>query len=198
MTRDERTPSGTTSFPACSSGGAPRWCRTAWTSACSPRTAARREAREPWWSRLFTASVRVPLPVAVGVLMLLIVTAALALRPVAAAAHRGDDRAVGAGAGGPPRGRAGGVPDEPRRLPAGDRGDGHGGHRPGGDAAMKTTGGGAAGWRRSSPRPPRRGRALRLRDARERDVDRLRPRAHRGARGPRRRWARRRCRARTR
>jgi len=38
-------------------------------------------AREPWWSRLFTASVRVPLPVAVGVLMLLIVTAALALRP---------------------------------------------------------------------------------------------------------------------
>ena len=37
---------------------------------------------EPWWSRLFTASVRVPLPVAVGVLMLLIVTAALALRPV--------------------------------------------------------------------------------------------------------------------
>jgi uncharacterized membrane protein YdfJ with MMPL/SSD domain len=38
-------------------------------------------AREAWWSRLFTASVRVPLPVAVGVLMLLIVTAALALRP---------------------------------------------------------------------------------------------------------------------
>jgi hypothetical protein len=44
--------------------------------------AYRRQAgrREPWWSRLFTASVRVPLPVAVGVLMLLIVTAALALR----------------------------------------------------------------------------------------------------------------------
>jgi hypothetical protein len=40
-------------------------------------------AGEPWWKRLFTASVRVPLPVAVGVLMLLIVTAALALRPVA-------------------------------------------------------------------------------------------------------------------
>ena len=37
---------------------------------------------EPWWSRLFTANVRVPLPVAVGVLMLLLVTAALALRPV--------------------------------------------------------------------------------------------------------------------
>ena len=46
--------------------------------------AYRRQAgvREPWWSRLFTASVRVPMPVAVGVLMLLIVTAALALRPV--------------------------------------------------------------------------------------------------------------------
>ena len=40
-------------------------------------------AGEPGWSRLFTTSVRVPLPVAVGVLMLLIVTAALALRPVA-------------------------------------------------------------------------------------------------------------------
>jgi hypothetical protein len=37
---------------------------------------------EPWWSRLFTATVRVPLPVAVGLLMLLAVTAALALRPV--------------------------------------------------------------------------------------------------------------------
>jgi len=47
--------------------------------------AYRRQAgREPWWSRLFTASVRVPVPVAVGVLMLLIVTAALALRPVGA------------------------------------------------------------------------------------------------------------------
>jgi hypothetical protein len=41
----------------------------------------RQTGREPWWSRLFTSSVRVPLPVAVGVLMLLIVTAALALRP---------------------------------------------------------------------------------------------------------------------
>ncbi len=36
---------------------------------------------EPWWARLFTASVRVPMPVAVGLLMLFIVTAALALRP---------------------------------------------------------------------------------------------------------------------
>ena len=34
-----------------------------------------------WWERLFTASVRLPLPVAVGLLMLLIVTTALALRP---------------------------------------------------------------------------------------------------------------------
>ena len=47
--------------------------------------AYRREAgHEPWWSRLFTASIRVPVPVAVGVLMLLIVAAALALRPVGA------------------------------------------------------------------------------------------------------------------
>jgi hypothetical protein len=47
--------------------------------------AYRRQVRtvEPWWSRLFTASVRVPLPVAVGLLMLLLLTAALALRPVA-------------------------------------------------------------------------------------------------------------------
>ena len=36
---------------------------------------------QPWWQRLLTASVRVPLPVAVGVLLLLIVTAALARRP---------------------------------------------------------------------------------------------------------------------
>jgi len=47
--------------------------------------AYRRQVRaaEPWWIRLFTAQVRVPLPVAVGLLMLLVVTAALALRPVA-------------------------------------------------------------------------------------------------------------------
>jgi hypothetical protein len=46
--------------------------------------AYRRQVRagEPWWSRLFTASVRVPLPVAIGLLMLLAVTAALALRPL--------------------------------------------------------------------------------------------------------------------
>jgi hypothetical protein len=46
-------------------------------------------AAEPWWSRLFTASVRVPLPVAVGLLMLLLVTAALALRPVASSPTAG-------------------------------------------------------------------------------------------------------------
>jgi hypothetical protein len=48
-------------------------------------SAYRREVRtaEPWWSRLFTASVHVPLPVAIGLLMLFIVTAALALRPAA-------------------------------------------------------------------------------------------------------------------
>ncbi len=47
--------------------------------------AYRRQAgtAEPWWARLFTVSVRVPLPVAVGLLMLLVVTAVLALRPVA-------------------------------------------------------------------------------------------------------------------
>src|SRR5512134_1903936 len=46
--------------------------------------AYRRQVRaaEPWWFRLFTATVRVPLPVAVGLLMLFVVTAALALRPV--------------------------------------------------------------------------------------------------------------------
>jgi len=36
---------------------------------------------QPWWKRFLTASVRVPLPVAVGLLVLLIVTAALARRP---------------------------------------------------------------------------------------------------------------------
>jgi hypothetical protein len=47
--------------------------------------AYRRQVRaaEPWWSRLFTASVRVPMPVAVGLLMLLVITATLALRPAA-------------------------------------------------------------------------------------------------------------------
>jgi hypothetical protein len=45
--------------------------------------AYRRQAgtAEPWWARLFTASVRVPLPVAVGLVMLFLVTAVLALRP---------------------------------------------------------------------------------------------------------------------
>jgi hypothetical protein len=45
--------------------------------------AYRRELRrgEPWWARLFTGSIRVPMPVAVGLLMLFVVTAVLALRP---------------------------------------------------------------------------------------------------------------------
>jgi hypothetical protein len=37
--------------------------------------------RQAWWRRFLTASVRVPLPVAVGLVLLLIVTAALARRP---------------------------------------------------------------------------------------------------------------------
>ena len=104
MTRDERDPERDEELaPPARAVERPRGAGRAWTSACSPPIAARREAAEPWWSRLFTASVRVPLPVAVGVLMLLIVTAALALRPDAGAAHRGDDRAVGARPGGAPR-----------------------------------------------------------------------------------------------
>jgi hypothetical protein len=53
--------------------------------------AYRRQAgtAEPWWARLFTASVRLPLPVAVGLLMLFIVTAALALRPATPASQAG-------------------------------------------------------------------------------------------------------------
>ncbi len=49
-------------------------------------------AGEPWWARLFTASVRVPLPVAVGLLMLFVVTAALALRPAAPQPTAGTSR----------------------------------------------------------------------------------------------------------
>ena len=64
----------------------------------------------------------------VGVLMLLIVTAALALRPVAPPpTAAGPSEPVQAARRG---GRAGGVADEPRRVPAGDRGDGHRGDRP--------------------------------------------------------------------
>jgi hypothetical protein len=53
--------------------------------------AYRRQAgtAEPWWARLFTASVRVPLPVVVGLLMLFVVTAALALRPASPASQAG-------------------------------------------------------------------------------------------------------------
>jgi hypothetical protein len=62
-----------------------RWSASALPDGMDDRVLAayRRQAGggQPWWKRLVTASVRVPLPVAVGVLLLLIVTAALARRP---------------------------------------------------------------------------------------------------------------------
>jgi hypothetical protein len=65
-----------------------RWSAPAVPEGLDERVLAayRREVRtaEPWWSRLFTATVRIPLPVAVGLLMLFVVTAALALRPATA------------------------------------------------------------------------------------------------------------------
>ena len=76
-------------------------------------------AGEPWWSRLFTATVRVPLPVAVGVLMLLIVTAALALRPAAPPPTAGTSGPSGARPGGAPGRRAGRV--RGRAWPASSR-----------------------------------------------------------------------------
>lgn len=80
MTRDERDPGQDEELSRLLE----RWSAPAVPDGLDERvlTAYRRQSggREPWWSRLFTASVRVPLPVAVGVLMLLIVTAALALR----------------------------------------------------------------------------------------------------------------------
>ena len=83
MTRDEREPERDEELHRVLE----RWSAPAAPDGMDERVlqAFRRQAgagREPWWSRLFTASVRVPLPVAVGVLMLLLVTAALALRPV--------------------------------------------------------------------------------------------------------------------
>lgn len=81
MTRDERDPERDEELSRLLE----RWSAPVVPEGMDERvlTAYRRQTggREPWWSRLFTASVRVPLPVAVGVLMLLIVTAALALRP---------------------------------------------------------------------------------------------------------------------
>jgi hypothetical protein len=82
MTRDEREPEWDERLHRLLQ----RWSAPVVPDGMDQRVleAFRRQAgaiREPWWSRLFTASVRVPLPVAVGVLMLLIVTAALALRP---------------------------------------------------------------------------------------------------------------------
>jgi hypothetical protein len=62
-----------------------RWSAPAVPDGMDERMLAayRRQVRtaEPWWSRLFTASIRVPVPLAVGLMMLLLVTAALALRP---------------------------------------------------------------------------------------------------------------------
>ena len=81
MTRDERDPERDEELSRLLE----RWSAPVVPEGMDERVLAayRRQTggREPWWSRLFTASVRVPLPVAVGVLMLLIVTAALALRP---------------------------------------------------------------------------------------------------------------------
>ena len=89
MTRDERDPERDDELSRLLE----RWSAPVVPDGMDERvlTAYRRQtgSREPWWSRLFTASVRVPLPVAVGVLMLLIVTAALALRPDAAAPTAG-------------------------------------------------------------------------------------------------------------
>jgi hypothetical protein len=82
MTRDERDPERDDELHRLLE----RWSAPVVPDGMDERVlqAVRRQAgagREPWWSRLFTASVRVPVPVALGVLMLLIVTAALALRP---------------------------------------------------------------------------------------------------------------------
>ena len=101
--------------------------------------AYRRQAgtAEPWWARLFTASVRVPLPVAVGLLMLFIVTAALALRPGTAPSTAGtagpSEPVQAAQQRGPARGHA----DEPGGIRARPRGHGHGAGRAEGDAAMR-------------------------------------------------------------
>lgn len=88
MTRDERDPERDDELHRLLQ----RWSAPVAPEGMDERVLAayRRQAgREPWWSRLFTASVRVPVPVAVGILMLLIVTAALALRPVAAPSSAG-------------------------------------------------------------------------------------------------------------
>lgn len=62
-----------------------RWSAPAVPEGMDERVLAayRRQVRtaEPWWLRLFTTSIRVPVPLAVGLMMLLLVTAALALRP---------------------------------------------------------------------------------------------------------------------
>ena len=89
MTRDERDPERGDEL----SRVLRKWSAPAVPDGIDERMLAayRRQTRtgESWWSRLFSSSVRVPLPVAVGVLMLLVITAALALRPVASAPTAG-------------------------------------------------------------------------------------------------------------
>lgn len=80
MTRDERDPGRDDQLHRLLE----RWSAPVVPEGMDERVlAAFRRRRAPWWSRLLTAQVRVPLPVAVGVLALLLVTAALALRPAA-------------------------------------------------------------------------------------------------------------------
>ena len=81
---------------------------------------------EPFWKRWFTSSIRVPVPVALVVALLLIFTAALALRPASP-----PPTAVTPDTSGPVRAAqrvgAGGDGDEPGRVPGGRRDHGHGG-----------------------------------------------------------------------
>jgi hypothetical protein len=82
MTRDERDPERDQELE----GLLARWSAPVVPDGMDDRVRAayrRQVGIEPWWARLFGASVRVPLPVAALVLMLLVVTAALALRPAA-------------------------------------------------------------------------------------------------------------------
>ncbi|MFI4942397.1 MAG: hypothetical protein ACHP85_03975 [Burkholderiales bacterium] len=85
MTRDERNGERETERDEDLQRLLARWSASPVPDGMDGRVLAayRRETggAEPWWKRLLTASVRVPLPVAVGVLLLLIVTAVLARRP---------------------------------------------------------------------------------------------------------------------
>jgi hypothetical protein len=85
MTRDERDGERATERDEELQRLLARWSASAVPDGMDDRVLAayRRQTGggRPWWERLLTSSVRVPLPVAVGVLLLLIVTAALARRP---------------------------------------------------------------------------------------------------------------------